>query len=167
MDHDQCDQIWQNFATMAKFYKSLAVYFLFSKIVNQLWQIWYISGLIFIVPSGQILKFNLTIWSHCPAQTTIEILSIQIIPKLYRNKRRRGRLLSLIKTPEEWILLLLHFQFNLNKSCRKREREGGREREREREPELRICQAARCKFQTEFQPTLWPLSSSTQYSHPN
>ena len=135
----QRDQIWQNFATMAKFYKSLAVYFLFSKIVNQLWQIWYISELIFIVPSGQILKFNLTIWSHCPAQTTIEILSIQIIPKLYRNKRRRGRLLSLIKTPEEWILLLLHFQFNLNKSCRKREREreGERERERERERENR------------------------------
>ena len=32
--------------------------------LNQLWQIYYISGLIFIVAIGQILKNNLTIWSH-------------------------------------------------------------------------------------------------------
>ena len=59
--------IWQNFANMAKFYKFMTFYFLFGKIVNLLWQICYITGLIFIVASGQILKHNLTIWSHWAA----------------------------------------------------------------------------------------------------
>ena len=48
---------------MAKFRhfgKFLTVYFLFGKIVN----LHFISGLIFIIENGQILKQNLTIWSH-------------------------------------------------------------------------------------------------------
>ena len=59
----ECDQIWRNFATLAKLYKSLA-YFLFGKMLNLLWQICDIIGLIFIVAHGQILKNNIAIWSH-------------------------------------------------------------------------------------------------------
>ena len=43
----------------------MMVYFLFGKISNLLWQICCITGLIFIVAYGQILKHDLTIWSHC------------------------------------------------------------------------------------------------------
>ena len=43
----------------------LTVYLLFGKMLNLLWQICDIIGLIFIVGNGQILKNNLTIWSHC------------------------------------------------------------------------------------------------------
>ena len=59
--HSQCDQIFRNFAALAKLYKSLAncwqfIYFLFVKMLSLLWQIWYIIGLIFIVSNGQKLK---------------------------------------------------------------------------------------------------------------
>ena len=50
---------------MTKFGNFLAVHFLFGQIVILLWQICYITGLIFIVANGQILKHNLSIWSHC------------------------------------------------------------------------------------------------------
>ena len=40
------------------------VYFLFGKLLSPLWRICYIIGLIFIIPNRQILKNNLTIWSH-------------------------------------------------------------------------------------------------------
>ena len=33
--------------------------------LNLLWQICYTTGLILIVPTGQLLKHKLTIWSHC------------------------------------------------------------------------------------------------------
>ena len=33
--------------------------------LSLLWQIWYIIGLILILANVQILKNNLTIWSHC------------------------------------------------------------------------------------------------------
>ena len=53
---------------LAKVYKSLAnfgmVNFLFGTMLSLLWQICDIIGLIFIVTNGQILKNNLTIWSH-------------------------------------------------------------------------------------------------------
>ena len=56
-DKNQCDQIWRNFATLAKVYKSLAnfliVYFVF---LNKFWQICDIIGLIFIVANGQNIK---------------------------------------------------------------------------------------------------------------
>ena len=39
------------------------------KILNSLWKICYAIGKISIVVSGQILKYNLTDWSHCWAQT--------------------------------------------------------------------------------------------------
>ena len=41
------------------------VYFLLGKLLSPLWQIYDIFGLIFIGANGQILKNNLTIWSHC------------------------------------------------------------------------------------------------------
>ena len=37
--------------------------------LSLLWQIWYIIVLIFIVADGQIKKYNLVIWSHCPSAT--------------------------------------------------------------------------------------------------
>ena len=50
--------------TWQVFSKYLTVYFLFGKMLSLLWQIWYIIGLIFIVANCQILKNNITIWSH-------------------------------------------------------------------------------------------------------
>ena len=53
--------IWQNFTSLWQF---STVYFLFCKMMDLLWQIWNIIWLIFIVANSQILKSNLTIWSH-------------------------------------------------------------------------------------------------------
>ena len=53
---------WQNFTSL---WQNLTVYFLFGKLLSLLCKIWYIIGLILIVANGQILKNNLTIWSHC------------------------------------------------------------------------------------------------------
>ena len=71
---------------LAKVYKSLAnfgmVNFLFGTMLSLLWQICDIIGLIFIVTNGQILKNNLTIWSHwsplpsSKTQDTVSKLSI-------------------------------------------------------------------------------------------
>ena len=67
--HEQCDQIWQNLRHFGKNFKVfgniLMVNFLFVKMLKLLWQICFITGLIFVVAKGQILKHNLTIWSHC------------------------------------------------------------------------------------------------------
>ena len=49
---------------LQSFGKLLGHYFLFGKIVNLHWEICYITGLIIIVVNGQILKHDLTIWSH-------------------------------------------------------------------------------------------------------
>ena len=43
----------------------LRVYLLLGKMLSLLWQFCDIIGLIFIVANSQILKNNLTIWSHC------------------------------------------------------------------------------------------------------
>ena len=48
----EMSQLWQNFIRLWH-------------VLSLLWQIWYIIGLILIVANGQILKNNLTIWSHC------------------------------------------------------------------------------------------------------
>ena len=67
---DQCDQFGRNFAMLAKVYGKFVqfstVLFLFCKILSLLWQICDIIGLFVIVANGQILKNNLTIWSHWP-----------------------------------------------------------------------------------------------------
>ena len=52
---------WQKFTSL---WQILMVYFLFGKMLNLLWQICDIIGLIFIVAHGQILKNNIAIWSH-------------------------------------------------------------------------------------------------------
>ena len=64
--------VWPDLAKFRHFGNNLAVfgkfwvvYFLFGKMLNLLWRIFYIFGLIFIVENGQILKNYLTIWSHC------------------------------------------------------------------------------------------------------
>ena len=46
------------------FGKSFNVYYLFGKMLSLFWQICDIIGLIFNVANGQILKYDLTIWSH-------------------------------------------------------------------------------------------------------
>ena len=65
----QSDQIWQNFAALAKVYKYLANFWQFISYFAKCWDFFGkfcdIIGLIFIVTNGQILKKNLTIWSHC------------------------------------------------------------------------------------------------------
>ena len=68
-DQNQCDQIWRNFATVAKF----TSFGNFWQTVDSLFLIWQnadhtlanldIIGLIFIAANGPILKNNLTIWS--------------------------------------------------------------------------------------------------------
>ena len=45
----------------------MIVHFLFGKMLSILWQICDIMGLVSFVSNGQILKYNLTIWSHCPS----------------------------------------------------------------------------------------------------
>ena len=50
--------------TLQVFGKYLTLHFLFGKLLGQLRQIYYIIGQIFVVANGQILKNNLTIWSH-------------------------------------------------------------------------------------------------------
>ena len=47
------------------FGKFFTVKFVFGKMLSLLWQICNCVGLIFIVGNGQILKDNLTVWSHC------------------------------------------------------------------------------------------------------
>ena len=65
--------VWPDLAKFHHFGKSLqinqffTVYFWFGKMLSLIWQICDIIGLIFIVANGQILKNNLTIWSHCRA----------------------------------------------------------------------------------------------------
>ena len=64
--------VWPDVAKFRHFGKSLpvfgkflTVYILSGKILSWLWQICAIIELIFIFANGQILKINLTIWSHC------------------------------------------------------------------------------------------------------
>ena len=66
----QCDQIWRNFATLANVYKNLAYFWQFISYLATciLWQIWDIIGLNIITTNGQILKNNVTIWSHCSSR---------------------------------------------------------------------------------------------------
>ena len=62
---NQCDQIWQNFDTLAKISKTLAIltiYFVFCKILNLLWQLFMLLGEISSLKMAQCC----TIWSHCP-----------------------------------------------------------------------------------------------------
>ena len=65
------EPMWPDLVKFCHFGKSLQVlgnismvYFLFGKILSLLFQICDIVGLIFSVANGQILKNNLTIWSH-------------------------------------------------------------------------------------------------------
>ena len=64
--------VWPDLAKFCRFRKSLqvfgkflTVYFLFGTVLNLLWQICDIIGLIFILTNGQILNNNLTIWWYC------------------------------------------------------------------------------------------------------
>ena len=50
--------------TLQIFGKILTVHFLFGKMLNLLWQICDIIGLVFIVANVQKLKNNIAIWSH-------------------------------------------------------------------------------------------------------
>ena len=50
--------------TLQVFGKFWTVYFLLCKMLSLLLNFWYIIGLTFVVANGQILKNNLTIWSH-------------------------------------------------------------------------------------------------------
>ena len=66
--------IWQNFGSLWKFFNSL---FLILKSDGCFWNI---IWLIFIVANDQILKNNLTIWSHClyrPKKEATVILKYQ------------------------------------------------------------------------------------------
>ena len=56
--------VWPDLAKFRHFGKLLTAYFLFGKKLNLLWQIYYITGQIFVAANGLILKHNLIIWSH-------------------------------------------------------------------------------------------------------
>ena len=64
-DDLQYDQIWQNFATLAKsFGNFLILNIVFDKILNPMWPIFHAVRQIFVAINGQIWKINLAIWSH-------------------------------------------------------------------------------------------------------
>ena len=67
--------------TLQVFVKFWTVYFLFGKMFTLLWQIWYFIALIFIVVNGQILKNNLTIWSHWAAAGFVKFLKHKFFSK--------------------------------------------------------------------------------------
>ena len=77
-------QMWPDLAKFRHFGKSLQVFvkylmvnFLFGKMLSLLWQICDIIGLIFIFANGQILKNNISIWSHClpPKAQKVRVLN--------------------------------------------------------------------------------------------
>ena len=89
--------MWSNLAKFRHFGKSLQVfgkflmvYFLLGKRLSILWQICYIIGLIFIVASGQILKNNLTIWSHWFHPLLFHSISHQKWKRFSANAPRRN-----------------------------------------------------------------------------
>ena len=93
----QCDQIWRNFATLAKLYMSLPKFWQFISYLAKCWayfcKIWYIIGLIFIVANGQILQNNLTIWSHWTLLTfgpVCSLLLLNLMPTNFSLKRWIG-----------------------------------------------------------------------------
>ena len=69
--------VWPELAKIRHFGKFLTVHFLFGKMISLLWRFLYIIELIFIVTNGQILKNNLTIWSHCLVVTSMARWSIE------------------------------------------------------------------------------------------
>ena len=79
----QCDQIWRNFAILAKFWRTVA----FAKGLCSIWQNYYLLwqiycaiGPIFIVANGQISKSNLVVQvtlmpiRHSPWQQFFDLL---------------------------------------------------------------------------------------------
>ena len=68
--------LWQKFKSLWQF---LTAYFLFGKVLNLLWQICEIVGLIFIFANGQMLKNNLTLWSHCPFASCVVVVVVVIV----------------------------------------------------------------------------------------
>ena len=64
------------------FGKSLTIYFLFGKMLSPIWQNCDLIELIFIVANGQLLKNDLTIWSHwqCADNSeTVELTWCQLV----------------------------------------------------------------------------------------
>ena len=66
--HQQCDQIWQNFASLAKVYKYLAKFWQFSSDLAKCWahfgKFETLLGSFLLQENGQVLQNNLTIRSH-------------------------------------------------------------------------------------------------------
>ena len=65
--------LWQKFISLWHF---LMVYFLFVKMQSLLWQICHIIGKIFSVANDQILKNDLTIWSHCSRTCSCSFINV-------------------------------------------------------------------------------------------
>ena len=58
----QCDHIWRNFATYAKYYKSLAI----AEALFEIWQTFIdVIVQVSISANAKMIKQNLAIWSHC------------------------------------------------------------------------------------------------------
>ena len=74
--------VWPDLAKVYKFLANFECFFLFGKMLSQFWHICDILGLIFIVANGQILKNNLTIWSHWSG--LMNILSVFLVTRLER-----------------------------------------------------------------------------------
>ena len=102
--------VWPDLAKFCHFDKSLQVFgkflkvnILFGKMLSLFWRICEIVGLIFCVSNGQILKNNLTIWSHClcsrPSPTRRCLLRLlrgredrvlEVVERQRRGKHRDG-----------------------------------------------------------------------------
>ena len=93
--------VWPDWAKFRQLAKSLAIFdsfFLFGKMLTLLWQIWYIIGLIFIVANGQILKNNLTVWSHWPLARPNNVFGRTAENILERYHAERLNILKSFKT---------------------------------------------------------------------
>ena len=70
---NQCNQIWRNFATLAKLSKavvySMGVYFVLGKNLNLIGQMFMILDKFSLLLLAQYWKDNLVIWSHCHPST--------------------------------------------------------------------------------------------------
>ena len=82
----QCDQIWRNFATLAKNWNSLSTV---TGLIYYLAHFWayfdkwiHAFGYIFIVVNGLILKINLPIWSHWKRCAIPFVRAIQFLPNI-------------------------------------------------------------------------------------
>jgi len=85
------------------------------KMLSQFWHICDILGLIFIVANGQILKNNLTIWSHWSG--LMNILSVFLVTRLERLRHDYFRDSKLLQYKEVVVAQLVERSLLIPEVC--------------------------------------------------